>query len=568
MEQPTISGPLWEEGKRLFYEELGDKKTKKLNDNTSLNDALESLRIASTKASNEYGEHSIRKDKKPIITIQLSRIMQRLEILAKMGDTYMECAPETVSLVWMSFRMIFTGFLSDAETCSFLTDAVDQISDIIFICNILEKRYLDTERLANSTPEIKDRILAQIPPLYAAVLKFSYQSRKLFSHGKLVRSFMQWRSQELQETLSDAQGKRRMLQDAAGIGFQEAVLDTLQGMQVEVGVIHGVSEAVHGEVVPGLKKIQSEQVRERELRHREEIERRYTQQLEWLKSGGLADLALPARIQATNRSTTHPGTADWILSEPTFKLWRDDFKSSLGWLYGEGGFGKSFVASAIIDHLDNSNRLWTNGRSHILYFYCRRGDEATSLGTKIFLHLLVQLYQRASPGYPGFTLELQEMCSQIVEETWQKLKPEVKHDSSLVKLQSVLQPLFEDLVEAFGTAVYIVVDGLDECVDLDYGLLDVLTSLDVDGEIHVMLSSRPDIYRSFKRPIRYRMELSAARSQQQISKYIKSRVKTIKRFTPKMRKRACDRIVEQCKGSFRCEFYFDLTGSKYCLVGQ
>jgi len=36
--------------------------------------------------------------------------------------------------------MIFTGFLEDAASCEFLTDAVDQITDIMFICSVFEKR--------------------------------------------------------------------------------------------------------------------------------------------------------------------------------------------------------------------------------------------------------------------------------------------------------------------------------------------------------------------------------------------------------------------------------------------
>jgi hypothetical protein len=37
----------------------------------------------------------------------------------------MNAASETVSLIWMAFRMIFSGFLKDAATSAVLTDAVD-----------------------------------------------------------------------------------------------------------------------------------------------------------------------------------------------------------------------------------------------------------------------------------------------------------------------------------------------------------------------------------------------------------------------------------------------------------
>lgn len=85
----AVSGPLWEEAKRIFYDDVGEVKGAKMTDMTTLADTMDSLKLASTKASKEYGEHSIRKDKKPIITIKLGRIMKRLEVFMQIGDAYM-----------------------------------------------------------------------------------------------------------------------------------------------------------------------------------------------------------------------------------------------------------------------------------------------------------------------------------------------------------------------------------------------------------------------------------------------------------------------------------------------
>ena len=85
----SLSGPLWEEGKRLFYEEIGEKKTEKLSDSSTLEQTIKSLREASTKAAHEYGEHSLRIENKKVITIKLGKIMKRLEILLQIGDSYM-----------------------------------------------------------------------------------------------------------------------------------------------------------------------------------------------------------------------------------------------------------------------------------------------------------------------------------------------------------------------------------------------------------------------------------------------------------------------------------------------
>ena len=223
--------------------------------------------------------------------------------------------------------MIFTGFLKDAATCEFLTDAVDQITDIMFICSVFEKRYLKNNKVIDAVKAIGDRILGRIPPLYAAVLKFSYASRKLFSHGKLLRSLISWRPTDLEDALSDAQRKRNTLQEFADIGFKEATLDTLQGIQADTSLIRETAEVIQREVAPRLQNIQAEQSRARETEKQEVIEARYKEQLRWLQSPSIAKPAAAATTYESNMEKFHPGSADWLLNNGEFIKWRDQSQS-------------------------------------------------------------------------------------------------------------------------------------------------------------------------------------------------------------------------------------------------
>ena len=514
MDPPTnVSGPLWEEAKRLFYNDIRDTKGERLKDNTTLAETVEHLRSASKKASKEYGEHTIGKG----ITIKLGRIKKRLEVFMQVGDAYMSSAPETVSLVWMAFRMIFTGFLNDAATCEFLTDAVDQISDILFICNVFEVRYTKTNGVLDTASAIKDRILAKIPPLYAAVLKFSYQSRKLFKHGKLIRSFMSWRSTELDDTLTDAQRKRNNLQETAGIGFQEATMDALQylgdavkGLTIDKTIVREMAEVVQTEVVPGIKNIQAEQNRIKDAASKDKIEAKYNEYLEWLKTGPIAHIAAPGRKQNENKEKLHPGSANWLLDDANFTGWRDGQRGETGWLWGNGGFGKSVLMSAMIDHLESKleDRSWRKTKPHVVYFFCKKGDEATSIGKRIFLHLLIQLYEKIAPRTPGSTIELMEKCSRVVGEVWTQCKSEDRHDSTLIQFKSSLLPMFKNLAEELGAHVYVLVDGLDECVD-EESFVEILLELSEDSNIHLMVSSRPEVYNRIRRWLPWTIEVSA-----------------------------------------------------------
>jgi hypothetical protein len=83
------------------------------------------------------------------------------------------------------------GFLKDFDTCQFMTDAVDQISDIIFICEIYGKRQVKQLPGFSQAKLLGDKILEKIPPLFAIVLQFSYETRKLvLGHGKIGTCFL------------------------------------------------------------------------------------------------------------------------------------------------------------------------------------------------------------------------------------------------------------------------------------------------------------------------------------------------------------------------------------------
>lgn len=106
-EENSDLGFLWEKAKDLFYSQMGGAIAGKLRDTSTLEDTMRALNTAQAKLSKEYGSHDAHIAGRTI-EINLSRIMERLELLMQIGDQSMKFAPETVSLVWSAFRMIFT----------------------------------------------------------------------------------------------------------------------------------------------------------------------------------------------------------------------------------------------------------------------------------------------------------------------------------------------------------------------------------------------------------------------------------------------------------------------------
>lgn len=117
-------------------------------------------------------------------------------------------------------------------------------------------------------------------------------------------------------------------------------------------------------------------------------------------------------------------------------------------------------------------------------------------------------------------------------------------------LKSTLLPLFQKLVDELGKEVYVFIDALDECGDYDE-FLPTLLDLPYGASIHLMVSSRPDVYYRLRDPPPLSIEVNATQTHKEIEKYVLSKVIKLKRVEPKWRKRARDLISQRSEGSFR-----------------
>ncbi|KAF2685391.1 hypothetical protein K458DRAFT_388272 [Lentithecium fluviatile CBS 122367] len=63
-------------------------------------------------------------------------------------------------------------------------------------------------------------------------------------------------------------------------------------------------------------------------------------------------------------------TRQWLLSDPIFKKWKDDSASTVLWLYGIPGSGKSKLVSMVIE--DALARYKAGDSPHPVFFYCSR----------------------------------------------------------------------------------------------------------------------------------------------------------------------------------------------------
>ncbi|KAK0724457.1 hypothetical protein B0H67DRAFT_640998 [Lasiosphaeris hirsuta] len=146
------------------------------------------------------------------------------------------------------------------------------------------------------------------------------------------------------------------------------------------------------------------------------------------------------------------GTSRWILGSKQYQEWRENKARTL-FCRGVPGAGKTFIAAAVIEHLDGEVRQSEGSKVGLIYLYFHYNDpESDHKAQSLLSNLLGQLTRTlpvASPSKPpGYVQSLYETHG---------------------RQGSISQPSLEDVSKAFQQVAgcydytFVVLDALDEC---------------------------------------------------------------------------------------------------------
>ncbi|KAH8987464.1 hypothetical protein EDB92DRAFT_1129088 [Lactarius akahatsu] len=254
------------------------------------------------------------------------------------------------------------------------------------------------------------------------------------------------------------------------------------------------------------------------------------------------------------RKSYRGGTAVWFAQGSTFEKWM--MEGSLMWIHGKAGSGKSVLCSTV---MEQAKTLRDAGLGLIAYFYFDFRDPAKQDVRGLLSSLLVQFAARSDPCHHKlFTLYS-------------------KYDDGLEKPDDdVLIQCLEDVLKMRGRpAMYIIVDGLDECPN-NIGIIsprqqvlefvkrlvnfskdlskDLSRDLSEDLSVHICITSRPeaDIRAALEPMASHSVSLHDESGQKQdIITYIKYEVQRIKKWRPEDKKLVIDTLSEKADGMFR-----------------
>ncbi|KAK4103408.1 hypothetical protein N658DRAFT_505110 [Parathielavia hyrcaniae] len=292
----------WRQAREQFLSQLSDRQRAQeeaRREYTTLEDTVKSLSEAKSRAESAYGT----KFQGKLVEFKLSRVLYRLDVLLRVGDYAIKFAPAAASPVWAAIRLIAWSITQDFETCQFLVDTVDQISEIVLLSEVYVKRQLRQLQAGPSELSLLgDKVLDKIPPMLTLVLVFSHVARRLLvDKGHFGRTFSITfgGAEPLKAMAKELETKRDDLDKMAGVAFSEALGEMLQDVRLDDHAIRkalsGLDlsnqhlqraieelELVNQDVGSTVKEIKAEQSREREAAGKRMLDEEFNAQLRWL----------------------------------------------------------------------------------------------------------------------------------------------------------------------------------------------------------------------------------------------------------------------------------------------
>ncbi|KAF4962946.1 hypothetical protein FSARC_9002 [Fusarium sarcochroum] len=146
------------------------------------------------------------------------------------------------------------------------------------------------------------------------------------------------------------------------------------------------------------------------------------------------------------------GTCEWLIRHPNFREWEDSSCSSVLWLQGSIGTGKSFLSSKVIDRYlaydKNTNQRPSEHDEGFAFFYCNRSDLIRRETSSI-----LRSYIRQLSNVPSHSESLHKAVIGLYKDS-----KEVQSSLTLEKCRSTLV----EIIDSYPRTI-LVLDALDEC---------------------------------------------------------------------------------------------------------
>ncbi|KAH7132739.1 hypothetical protein EDB81DRAFT_114385 [Dactylonectria macrodidyma] len=410
------------------------------------------------------------------------------------GDIAVQYDPVHAALPWAGVRFLLNIAVGDLDTYNTLLESTADIAE--YIC----RNALVESLLKGSSSPAADELSRALVKLYAAILGYLARAKSYYNQNTLRRVLKHGvlASSDLESTFT-AIGKAQKDVDRCSTNFN----------------LHAQLK-MHDELQRMLEHFDAP------VNRWDEALNVITDQLDAEKRGKILHWisAEPYRQHhEQTKSEVLEGTGKWLLQDPTFLRWKNESASSILWLRGIPGSGKSKLTSIVVEDAQDAFQ-----RSQIpapVYFYCSRNpaEPGRSDPSRIAASIARQL---STPQAGGSLLE-------AAVKTYKQREADAFASGPLRLVES--KELILKLLDRYKDATMtIVIDALDECNEATRGsLLDTLEDLLKASSclLKIFVSSRNDqdiVYQLDNYP---NLNLSSNRNSADIDLFVRSETKRL-----------------------------------------
>ncbi|KAF2802118.1 uncharacterized protein BDZ99DRAFT_402102, partial [Mytilinidion resinicola] len=442
------------------------------------------------------------------------------------GDSAVQYDPGHAALPWAAVRFILKATITEVEVFGAILQVVESISNTLARCIIMESLYLSRSMPSNaecSNFEVTDRLRQSLVELYASILGFLGRSLKYYSHSTAIRI-----AKSMVININDIESWSKP------IGEKQTEVDRLFALlsqNEKLDETYLTLQQLFDELRRPIIRIDDQL-----SKAQDDLERQ--KRVSIIKS--VSTINFVTQHKVANASLL-PDSGSWFLNKPQFQEWRDESCSSVLWLHGIPGSGKTKLTSMVVSELKST--------SHIAYFYCVRNlaEPERAECDSILLSLVRQL---ACPAPSG------PILAPVISRYEDALDEMVEFSDVTWTREETIQVLVE-LCDLY-PAVTFVIDALDEVNPMNrLELLDGLLKIMDESQalVKVFISSRENMDIVARLENTPNLRIGAKENTEDIAKFVHQQLKVANllngRLPPSLKEKIPETLIEGAQGMFR-----------------
>ena len=400
-----------------------------------------------------------------------AKLVVWINAFKEIGDVAMQYDPGHAALPWAGVRFVLQIATGDIARFDFLVAGLESIARMITRYAIFEDVYL--ARCSEASKELEQALIS----LYAVILTYLLKAKAYFE-----QSFLKRHLKSTLVTTRDFDNLAKKLDlELSNVDRCAAIVDAENQSNANAALMaHSLeSYKIHTNLLKLLHKLDGPISRiDNQLAVMEDHQGKSERYkiLRWVSSQPY----LEHHEQVSKDAL--PGTGQWLLNHSTYHDWCESSSSSLLWLHGKVGSGKSILVSTVIE--DAMRRSRAGQCPPPVYFYCsRNAAEPERSDPAAILSCIARQLSSAEPGHP--------ILSPIVEKYETKGQGFNSNGLQLHESREMIIRLSE-----YYPVTTIIIDALDECnPERRADLLETLEGLLQEsslGLLKVFVSSRDD----------------------------------------------------------------------------